>query len=129
MKTTVKFVKEVEINETNFVKIRFEDSFPGFKQTEAGDFVEAEVNEVIMYKSKFLAQVFDELPLLALAYARTESFNCISATLQKANCELKRQLVRDEDSDHDRFDTLICDIRVAKAVQALLDKELERAFE
>lgn len=128
MKTTIKFVKEVEINKTSFVKIRFEDSFPGFKQDEDDNFVEVEVNEVIMYKSKFLAMLFNEIPLLALAYTRTESFLCIQAACTNASCELKRVLVRDEDSDHDRYDSLICNMKIAKAIQDLLDQELARAF-
>lgn len=129
MKATIKFVSEVTFDETCFVKVRFEDSFPGFKQNQDGEFTEENVNEVIMYKSKFLAQVFDELPELALAYARTESFTCVAAALQRAACELKRQLVRDEDSSHDRYETLITDIVVREAVKVILDKELERAFE
>lgn len=129
MKATIKFVKEVEIAEQTFVKIRFNESFPGFKQNQDGDFKETDVNEVVLYKSTALAMFFESVPTLALAYSRTEKFNCIEAALQGANCELKRQLIRNEDSNHDRFDTLICDIKVSDRVQTLLDKELERAFE
>lgn len=127
MTTTIKFVKEVTIAEQDFVKVRFENSFPGFKQ-ENGNFVETEVNEVIMYKSKFLAMLFNEIPLLALAYTRTESFLCIQAACTNASCELKRVLVRDEDSDHDRYDSLICNMKIAKVIQDLLGQELVRAF-
>lgn len=128
MTTTIKFVKEVTIAEQDFVKVRFNDTFKGFKQTEDGDYIEADVNEIVMYKSKFLAQIFDELPLLALAYARTEDFACIRVAMMNTSCELKRQLVRDEDSDHDRYETAITDIVVSKAVQKLLDEEIAKAF-
>lgn len=128
MKATIKFVKEVTINEQDFVKIRFNESFPGFKQNQDGDFVETEVNEVVMYKSKFLAQIFDELPLLSLAYCRTEDFSCIRVSMMNANCNLKRQLVRDEDADHDRYETAITAIAVSEAVKKLLDQEIAKAF-
>lgn len=128
MQTTIKFVKECTIAEQDFVKVRFNDTFKGFKLTEDGDYIETDVNEIVMYKSKFLAQIFDELPLLSLTYARTESFHCVVVALQGASCELKRQLVRDEDSDHDRYDSAIVDITVSEAVQKLLDEEIAKAF-
>ena len=128
MKATIKFVKEVEIAEQTFVKIRFNESFPGFKQNQDGDFKETDVNEVVLYKSTALAMFFESVPTLALAYSRTEKFNCIEAALQGANCELKRQLVRDEDADHDRYATLIEDIEVIDEVKAILSEEIKRAF-
>lgn len=128
MTTTIKFVKECTIAEQDFVKVRFNDTFKGFKQTEDGDYIETDVNEIVMYKSKFLAQIFDELPLLALAYARTEDFTCIRVAMMNTSCELKRQLVRDEDSDHDRYESAITDIVVSEAVQKLLDEEIAKAF-
>ena len=128
MKATIKFVKEVEIAEQTFIKIRFNESFPGFKQNQDGDFVETEVNEVVLYKSTALAMFFEAVPTLALAYSRTERFNCIEAALQGASCELKRQLVRDENADHDRYETRIENIVVSRAVKKILDEEIAKAF-
>ena len=133
MKTTILFVAEVEFKQgkdvVDFVKVRFSNEFDGYKQNADGEFEMARVNEVVMYKSAFLAQIFTSIPELALAYSRTESFNCIRAALQKADCELVRTIVTDEDSDHNRFATEIKDIKVGEKVQQMLDKELERAFE
>lgn len=133
MKTTILFVAEVEFKQGNdvvdFVKVRFADKFDGYKQNADGEFEVARVDEVVMYKSAFLAQIFTSIPELALAYTRTESFACIRAALQKVECELIRTVVTDEDSDHNRYTTEIKDIKVSERVQAMLDKEIERAFE
>lgn len=133
MRTQILFVSEVEFKQgkdvVDFVKIRFANEFDGYKQNADGDFEVARVNEVIMYKSAFLAQIFTSIPELALAYTRTESFACIRAALQKVECELIRTIVTDEDSDHNRYATEIRDIKVSDKIQAMLDKEIERAFE
>lgn len=132
MKNQIVFVSEVEIKNgqttQDLIKVRFKEKFDGYRQTEDGDFDVARIDTVLMYRSTFLAQIFESLPLLSLSYSRTESFQCIKAMLLNADCELERALVTDEDADHSRYQTTIKNIVVDDIRQKVLEEELFLAF-